>query len=261
VLPRLVLLRLALARWLLGRARFGSLASWGLLAGVLALGAPAGAADWLDVVARALGISKTPSQLKSPGDELLSGDVYVVSVSGGVAMRVTRDGGYRSPVFLRDDAGVLAFKGENLVRLPLGGGAGATLHVVFQAIKLLGVSGAQPDEALLLVENAEGRAQVASLSLTSGRLAILPHNPGSKDHRRMLSSLRGDDRDYDGTSLSLRTESAPGLTGLLEWTDVYAKRAGHPAVNVSNGDGASCGQPSLSHDHQRVAFIKSEPAR
>jgi hypothetical protein len=228
---------------------------------VSAFATSAWADDWIDVIVRALGISKTPSQLRAPGDELKAGNIYVVSISGKAPVRVTRDGDYRSPIFLLNDNDLLAFKGEDLIKLPLAGGSSKKLHTVPQALKLLGLNRSDPDQVLYLLEDTEGRAQVGSLSLKDGRITRLPYNPQSPDQRRMMSNLRGDDREYDGISLYLKSETKAEVTGPLEWTDVYVKQSNRPPVNVSNCDGSQCSQPSLSHDGQRVAFIRSDPIR
>jgi hypothetical protein len=221
---------------------------------------PAWADDWITVVARALGISKTPSQLRAP-DDVKVGDIYIVSVSGGSPVRVTHDGGYRSPIFLPNDSSLLALKGENLLTIALASGSSQKLHTVAQALKLLGVDRSDPDKVLFLVDDSGGQAQLASLSLKNGRVALVRNDPKSAAQQNMMSHLRGDDRDYNGTFLYLESITKKTVTGSLVETDVYVKQAHRPPVNVSHCTNSQCSQPSLSYNGQRVAFIRSEPGR
>lgn len=212
--------------------------------------------DWLDQIARFLGISKTPSQLKAPGDSLEGGDIYIATL-GGVPTQVTTGGGYRSPVFLPGDAGLLALKGDALVRLSLSGGAVQKLQTAPRALKLLGVDANDTDRVLMLLEAPDGGSELGVLALKSGQITPLPHDRDSKTHRRMMSHLRGDDREYGGATVYVKTESKARLGGEVEWTDVYVKRGNEVPVNVSRCDGVDCGQPVLSPDGQRVAFVRA----
>src|SRR5258707_6535096 len=74
-------------------------------------------------VLRFVGISATPSAQKGPGDEISGGDIWVADLERNILLRLTSDGGYRSPILLRDDRIVLALKGDDLVQIPISGGA------------------------------------------------------------------------------------------------------------------------------------------
>jgi hypothetical protein len=47
-----------------------------------------------------------PSARKGPGDDLEAGDVRVASLAERARLRLTRDGGYRSPISAAGDARV-----------------------------------------------------------------------------------------------------------------------------------------------------------
>jgi len=217
-------------------------------------------ADWIDTVAGALGISKTPSAMRSPV-ESHDGDILVVAIDGSAPAALTAGGSYRSPVFFAGDATLLALEGENLVRVPLASGSPTRLRTVPGAVKLLGIDRSDGDRVLLLVAASDGNSELAALSLKTGKLARLPHERDDRDQRRLLSHLRGEDREYEGISLYLKTESKPGLGVSIEWADVYVKRGNDPSVNLSRCDGADCRQPALSHDGRRVAFIRAAKQR
>lgn len=226
----------------------------------VALSSPAAEDDWLDQVARFLGISKTPSQLKAPGDELKTGDIFIATLSGAQT-RVTADGGYRSPIFLPGDAGLLALKGDAVVRLSLSGGTMQKLQTAPRALKLLGVDASDADRVLVLLQTPDGGSKLGVLALKIGQLTLLPHDRDSKTHRRMMSHLRGEDREYEWATVYVKTESKARLGGQVEWTDVYVKRGNEAPVNVSRCDGVDCGQPALSPDGRRVAFVRANAPR
>jgi len=215
-------------------------------------------ADWVDTVTRALGISKTPSAMKGPGDDIRDGDIEVVVLDGFGRKTLTTGGSYRSPVFVAGDVALLALEGEQLVRVPFDGGVPMWVHAVPDAVKLLGVDRSDADRVLLLIAASDGSSEFAALSLKTGKLTRLPHVRTNKDQRRLLSHLRGEDREYEGLLLEVRTQSKPGLGGRLEWEDVFVKRGNDPSVNLSRCDGTDCRQPTLSHDGRRVTFIRAE---
>jgi hypothetical protein len=211
-------------------------------------------ADWIDTVARALGISKTPSAMRGAGDDSRPGDLAVVRIEGDGRVTLTTGGLYRSPIFADGDKALLALEGEQLVRIPLQGGEPQRLQAVPEVVKLLGVDRGDPQRVLVLVAGKQG-SELAVLSLKTGKLELLPHQGKDPAERRLLSHLRGEDRIYEGVSLEVRTQSKPGLQGRIEWEDVFVQRGGEPRMNLSRCDGASCGQPALSQDGQRIAFV------
>ncbi len=202
------------------------------------------------------GISATPSAQKGPGDELEAGDVWIASPAQGTPRRLTREGGYRSPVFGTGDRSVLALRQGALVTIPFGGGEGTVLHALARVSKLVGLRAERPQEVLAVFEEADGSAWLGFVALATGHVMPLPHDRSLREHRAMIAHVRDWERVYGGDTLYVKTESKQGLAGPVEWTDVYLARGGEPA-NVSRCDGVHCGQPSLSQDGRHVVFVKA----
>jgi len=222
----------------------------------LAVSVAAQTETFLEKVLRIAGISATPSQQKGPGDERDTGDIWVVTLSQGTRQRLTRGGGYRSPVFALGGEHILALKGYNIVRIPMFGGEAKTLYAIPGALKLVGSSKDDQDTVLLLTEDADDRLTVGLLTVRSGQITTLTYNKKSKDDQRLLIHLKGWERVYDGTTLYVKEETKQGMGGRWQWTDVYLKRGDQEPMNLSKCDGIVCGQPSLSPDSRQVVFIK-----
>jgi len=238
------------------RAPLGRLAAIAALAVFTGPDAAAQGGSFLQTLLRVTGISATPSAQKGPGDELESGDVWIASPAQGTRLRLTREGGYRSPVFGPGDQSILALRQSALVTIPLGGGGGTALHALARPSKLVGFSPERPQEVLALFEDADGAAWLGFVALASGQVTPLAHDRSSREHRAMIAHAKDWERVYGGTSVYVKAESKQGLAGAVEWTDVYLKRGTDP-VNLSRCDGVSCGQPSLSRDGSQVVFVKA----
>ena len=224
--------------------------------GVLALlaFATAGHAETMvEKLLRVSGLTASPAEMRGPGDEPEAGDVWVVS-PGGAPAALTSGGGYRSPVF-SPDGSVFALKGDAVVRVAPG--SVATLQKVSGALKLVGFDGRNADEVVVLLDRGGAGSPLGVLSLKSGKMATLPYDAKSDGERRMLVQIRGQERVYGDASVYVKTESKRGMTRAIEWTDVYLRRGNQPPQNVSTCDGVNCGQPALSPDGRRVAFVKS----
>jgi hypothetical protein len=231
--------------------RLAQLAAVGSL---LALPAAAAAESMIDRLLRVAGLTAAPAQMRSPGDEVEVGDVWVADAAGGPASPLTAGGGYRSPVFA-PDASIVALRGDTLVRIPAGGGSAATVQRAAGVVKLVGFDARNADELVVLLDG--GAAPLGVLAVKNGRITPLPHDPKSDAERRMLAQARGQERTYGDASVYVRAESKRGLSRTIEWTDVYFRRGGAPPRNVSACDGTSCGQPALSPDGRRIAFVKA----
>jgi hypothetical protein len=215
-----------------------------------------------DKLLRVTGISATPASLRGE-EHVTSGDIWVVVVSQTPsAQRLTRDGGYRSPVFDAQARNVLALKGSDLYRVPMNGDPPARLHGLTGVSKLVGLSSDGPDELLVLGNDDRDAPYAAMVSIRTGALTRIPHNPASSDDRVMLAHLAGWERVYGNTRVYTETTEREGAGGTaIEFTDVYLKRGSDPPVNLTHGTTISSSQPSLSPDGRQVVFIRAVDER
>ncbi len=211
-----------------------------------------------DKVLRYAGISHDASNLKAPGDEVANGQVWVVDLGSRSASKVTADGGYRSPVFVRGGNEILAVKGAEVVRVKRVGGSVVKRYSLPEITKLVGFSTDDPDTVLVLEGKAEAHPGAGLLSLNSGKITAMPYNAASGRDLQMIEHLQSWERVYGNTSLYTKRQSKETIDGPVEWTDIYLKRGNDEAVDVSQCDGINCGQPSLSADGRYVAFVKSD---
>ena len=225
----------------------------------LALSYPGVAAEsFWDTVLRITGIAATPSQQRGAGAGPEAGDIWVINLAQKTRLRLTRNGGYRSPIFLPGDASLLALKGDAVMQIPLSGSEPVRLHTVKGVAKLVGVHQEAPDKVLILLTGPDDQHAVGLLSVQSGQVTPLPYDHQSGDAQRLYRHLQGWERVYGDTTLSIQDQSTPGGADAGEWTDVFLKRGDEASVNLSACKGASCGQPSLSHDGRQIAFVKAE---
>jgi hypothetical protein len=225
----------------------------------LALSYPGVAAEsFWDTVLRITGIAATPSQQRGGGAGPEAGDIWVINLVQKTRLRLTRDGGYRSPVFLPGDASLLALKGDAVMQIPLSGSEPVQLHMVQGVAKLVGVHRENPDKVLILLTGTDDQHAVGLLSVQSGQVTPLPYDHQSRDAQRLYRHLQGWERVYGNTTLSVQDQSTSGAAGVGERTNAYLKQGDEAPVNLSACKGANCGQPSLSHDGRRVAFVKAE---
>jgi hypothetical protein len=209
-----------------------------------------------DKLLRFAGVSATPASLRGE-DRVESGDIWLVRVAQKPAsQRLTRGGEYTSPVFDFQGQNILALRSSSLYRIAVSGGTPIELHTLTGVTKLVGVSRDDPDQLLVLAQDAQRITFVALLSIKAGTLARIPHNPLSNEDQVMLAHLAGWERVYGDTRLYTEKNEREGAAGTIEFTDVYLKRGGDPAINLTNGTGVSSSQPSLSADGQWVAFIR-----
>jgi hypothetical protein len=224
-----------------------------LLLGFLCIAVPgvAQTTPFWEKVLRIIGVSATPGALKGPGDRAAAGDIWVASLVYATRQRLTQEGTYRSPVFLWQDTQILALQAEQIVRIPAYGGEVQFLYPLPGVVKLVGVSKDDPDKVLVLMRDATSRLTAGILSLRDGQITPVPHASSPQD-QSMLDHLAGWSRVYNTTTLSVEQAAEAG-----QGTDVYMKRGQTEPVNVSMCDGPLCSQPSLSHDGNRVVFVKT----
>ena len=228
-----------------------------ILATVALLSPAATAETMIERLLRVAGLTASPAQMRGPGDDIDPGDIWVASPGGVAPVALTSGGGYASPIFSPVDGSVFALKAESVVRIPAGGGSAVALQPVAGVLKLVGFDGKSADEVVVLLDTRGGRSPLGVLSLKSGTVTPLPYDAKSEAERRMLAQIRGQERAYGDASVYVKTESKAGLSRTIEWTDVYLRRGAAPPQNVSACDGVKCGQPALSRDGRRVAFVKS----
>ena len=206
---------------------------------------------------RIAGLTVAPSQMRGPGDDVESGNVWIASLDGRAPKALTTDGGYRSPI-VGPDRMVYALKEDAVVRFRADGGQpGATVQKAAGVLKLVGFDPASRGEVVVLLASPVAGAPLASLSLTTGMLTPLPHDSQSEDERTLLAQIRGQDRTYGDTVVYTKAEARRGLSRSIEWTDVYVKRGSGAPQNVSTCDGVNCVQPALSPDGRSVVFVKA----
>jgi hypothetical protein len=226
---------------------------------LLALAVPAAAQEsLLQKLLRIAGITAAPSQLRAPGD-VAEGEVWITDVRTGTTRQVTKESGYRSPVFAPDDGRLYALKGDTLVRLADDGDM--ALAQLPGAVKLVGFDPDTIDDIIFLRDGDLGNSPLAIVTpgaAAAGAKAIasIPLDMGAAETRQMVTFIRGDERKYGDVRLFTRTESRQGAIRAVEWTDVFLQRGTEPPVNISGGDGTSSGQPALSPDGARVVYIK-----
>lgn len=208
-------------------------------------------------VLRASGIAANPSTLKGP-ERGASGQIWVAELGGKRTRELTAGGGYRSPVFIPGRNSILALKGSDIVRLPVGGGAPERLYTINGISKLVGFNRDTPDQLLVLTEDSFAKPSVGWLSVKTGRFVPMPYDPASSEDKRMLEHLRGWDRVYGGTSVYVNSLIKQSLSGPVEWTDVFLKAERGEPINVSRCEDVDCGQPSLSANGRLLVFIKVE---
>jgi hypothetical protein len=225
----------------------------------VALGAAGSArADGLlDRIMRVLGISATPSQMKGDSD-VRAGQVWIADLERGTRTALIPDSGYRWPVYEPAGGAIIALKGDSLVSIAATNGRVKVLYNIPGVEKLVGFDRDDPDKLLVTLDSET--APLALLSLETGRPTPLPYDPKSKEHRRMLSHVKGEERVYGSARVYVKTESKQGMEGGLEWGEVYLQQGESAPRNVSWGDGINCGQPSLSPDGKAVVYIRASGA-
>jgi hypothetical protein len=211
-----------------------------------------------DKVLRYAGISHDASNLKAPGDEVISGGIWISDLTAGAAKKVSSSGGYRSPIFVPGRNVILALNGANVVEVDPASQKGVIRYATPSISKLVGFSLDNPDSILVLLDKGGGRPAPGLLSMSSGKINQLSYDPTSSRDLEMIEQLQSWERTYGNTSVYTKRQSKETLYGSAEWTDVYLKQDAKPPVDVSNCDGVNCGQPSLSADGRTVVFIRSD---
>jgi hypothetical protein len=209
-------------------------------------------------ILRIAGVSANPSSLRGE-DRAAAGDVWMAAAGPQPApRRLTRDGGYRSPVFDSADQAILVLKENELYRVTLNGDAPAKVRSLPGVSKLVGISREDSDQILVLTKGSGSGMEAALLSLRTGAVTTIPHDPDARDDGLLLVHLAGWERVYGDVRLYCEEEEKEAAGGIMiRYTDVYLKRGAEAAVNLTNGNGSSSCQPSLSADGKRVVLIRA----
>ena len=210
-------------------------------------------------VLRIAGVSATPSSLRGE-EKSISGDIWVTAAAlGSVPQRLTRDGGYTSPVFDPQEPSILALKGGDLYRVSLKDQTPARVRSLTGVTKLVGISLDDPDQLLVLrKESGSGSGAAALLSIRTGAIIAMPINPQSQEDKKMLAHLAGWERDFGDVRLYCEDNEEEGVGGsTIRFEDVYLGRGNDHPINLTNGKGVSSCQPSLSPDGKQVVFIRA----
>jgi hypothetical protein len=214
---------------------------------------------FLRKILRISGISASPATLKGPGDEVTSGQIWLVDLGSKKKQNLTSDGRYRSPVFVPESENILALRGTDLVQISPSGGVPQKLHSIEGIYKLVGFSQDDVDKVLILVADKNGGWSVGLFSVSTGRVSPIPYDADSSEDRQMLEHLRSWDRVYGDKSVSVKRQSKQSFSGPVEWTDVFLREGSSLPINISACDAVNCGQPSLSSNGKLLVFVKAEP--
>ncbi len=204
-------------------------------------------------ILRLAGLATNPVHFRGGQDLSKAGDLMVYDRDRGSRCQITSGRDCRSPIFLPGDEFILALCGGQLVRLPLAGGPGQPTPVKVQPARL--VAAGDGSVLVFLEDNS-----LAVLDLRSGEAALLPGELSDAD-LQLLELYRGPSRTYDDR-LQLEVAPREDRSGLfpLRWSDVFLSEGGK-RINVSDCEGAPCGQPALSFDRRRVVYVKGPMGR
>jgi hypothetical protein len=193
-------------------------------------------------------------QMKSESD-ISPGQIWIADIERGSRSALTADFDYRWPVYAPGGESIVALRGDSLVKISVKSGKVQVLHSIPGVEKLVGFDRKDPDKLLLVLE--KDTAPLSLFSLETGDLTSLPYDPRSKDHRKMLSHIKGEERVYGTVRVYVKTESKRGMEGGLDWSDVYLQQGEAAPRNISNGEGVNCNQPSLSQDGKAVVYVRA----
>jgi hypothetical protein len=212
-----------------------------------------------DKVLKFFGISDSTGTLKGPGDEVVSGELWLANLDSKTTRAITSDAGYRSPVFIPGSNDVLALRGSDVWRVPLGGGEGRKLYSIDSIIKLVGFGSDAPDKVLVLLRGgAGGYPQVGLVSVSTGAVTAVPYNPNSSQDLQMVENLQGWSRTYGDQYIYVQRQTKQAMSGTIEWIDVFRSVGSGEPLDASQCDGVNCGQPSLSQDGHMLVFVKAK---
>jgi hypothetical protein len=196
-----------------------------------------------------LGITTAPVGMLGEGGAA-KGEIWIAASDGSERHRLTDRAEYAWPVFTADGKAVLALRGASLVRIEPGSAAPVTLAEDTSLTKLLG---ARPDGSVvgIVPEGPFGRLATGA---PDGSVTLLPV-PATREEKRLMAALLGESRAYRDDR-KLLVDWADYEDRMRRGFDVYIETA-KGRVNLSRCETAACGQPSLSLQGDRVAYIRN----
>jgi hypothetical protein len=225
---------------------------------MLIVGSPASAKDtWVDTLLRVTGLTASPATMRGLVDDVVTGDVWLADTQGNPPLRATTDGDYRSPVFSPTDGGIFVLRYDTLLKIPPTGGRPKPMFVVRRIVKIIGFQSANPNELFVLLDNVD--APLGVVSLVSGQLTRIYFDRTVNGAAEMLAQIRGQDRSYGPLKIRVIARSKRESGGVVESTEVYLQRDGLPPKMVSACNRSRCGEPALSLNGQRIAYVMQAP--
>jgi hypothetical protein len=211
-------------------------------------------------ILRITGITVTPSTSKGPVPEPAGGDLWLTTPEGRSRLRLTRDGGYQSPIFFPDGRSVLALREGNLVRVSTAGFLDPEpLFAIAGVIRLVGFDRESPGKVVALTRGANGILDLGILDLADREVrSMRPESPDA-EYRDVLARLAHWDLAWQLSEQQriVRLEVRPAARG----SDVFLLREDVAPVEVSHCGGDRCDQPSLSTDGRTVVFVRAVALR
>lgn len=223
-----------------------------LIVPLLALtAAPAQREPFASQVLKVSGMGPGPGAQIDPEEEIDAGEIWVTDLNAHVTTRVAQ-GSFRSPVFTPAADAIMAVRDDTIVRIPLGGGAPDELFQLDGLAKIIGFS---PDGKLLVQgDDGSDTPQVGLLTVAEKKLRWLSIDPAAAEDKAALDRIRGWERSYGAARVFVRKETSNGRNS----TQVYLEEPGKDAMNASQCEKASCGQPSMAPEKRLVVYIRAQ---
>jgi len=211
---------------------------------------------WLVKVAKFFGVSSTPPTILRDSETVRAGQIWIGSVPDATSRVLAAETDYRSPIFSSNGSQVYALRRGHLVRLDPRGGAAAEVLPLPDAFKLVGASGAEGEE-ILLIQRREGAYSVWTLAVASGRLTEIH---GIEKDAPAMYALLGKERVYGDVRFETGPAQFDDLTGPTERENVfyYASPSGERRQLTKCSD-AECTDPSLSPGGGSFVYIRRRP--
>jgi hypothetical protein len=191
--------------------------------------------DIVWTILNGLGFATVPvGQLGEGG--AAQGEIWIAASDGAERQRLTNQTDYAWPVFTADGRAVLALRSASLVRIDLGGAAPVSLVEGTPLTKLLGAR----SDGLVVGVVPEGPFGRLATVAPDGSVVLLPA-PVTHEEKLLMAALLRESRAYNDNRKLL--------------VDVYIETA-KGRLNLSRCEMDACGQPSLSPQSDRVAYIR-----